>query len=158
MLHRAGSLLKSQIPSGTRPTGTRPCSGFGEIDLVGHGGGDNNGDFACSLTVTDVATGWSEAHNVRNKPPGPRSALWWRFRPHSPFPLLGNDADNGSEFVNHTGCAGCTDQQIAFPRSRRANSNERLQRRAGAADAEFHPARRSSCDTTQPTPYRLKTW
>ena len=41
--------------------------GFVEIDLVGHEGGDNNGDFACSLTVTDIATGWTEVRSVRNK-------------------------------------------------------------------------------------------
>jgi hypothetical protein len=34
--------------------------GFVEIDLVGHEGGDNNGNFASSLTLTDIETGWTE--------------------------------------------------------------------------------------------------
>ena len=41
--------------------------GFVEIDLVGHEGGDNNGEFGFSLTVTDIATGWTEVRTVRNK-------------------------------------------------------------------------------------------
>jgi hypothetical protein len=35
----------------------REHPGFVEIDLVGHEGGGNIGDFGCSL-VTDIATGW----------------------------------------------------------------------------------------------------
>jgi hypothetical protein len=34
--------------------------GFVEIDTGGPRGGDTNGDFAYSLTVTDIATGWTE--------------------------------------------------------------------------------------------------
>ena len=54
--------------------------GFVEIDLVGHEGGDNNGDFACSLTVTDIATGWTEVRSVRNKAARHVFAPWWRSR------------------------------------------------------------------------------
>jgi hypothetical protein len=32
-----------------------------------HEGGDNNGDFASSLTVTDIQTGWTEVRTVRSK-------------------------------------------------------------------------------------------
>ena len=64
---KPGSLLKSQIPMRTWADWDDQRPGFVEIDLVGHEGGDNNGDFASSLTVTDIATGWSEVRTVQNK-------------------------------------------------------------------------------------------
>jgi hypothetical protein len=66
-LTKPGSLLKSQIPMRTWADWDDHRPGFVEIDLVGHEGGDNNGDFASSLTVTDIATGWTEVRSVRNK-------------------------------------------------------------------------------------------
>ena len=41
--------------------------GFLEVDLVGHDGGDLNGEFCYTLTGTDIATGWTETRTVRNK-------------------------------------------------------------------------------------------
>ncbi len=41
--------------------------GFVEIDLVGHEGGNAVGEHAYTLTVTDIATGWTENQSVRNK-------------------------------------------------------------------------------------------
>ena len=74
--------------------------GFVEIELVGHEGGDNNGDFASSLTVTDIATGWTEVHSVRNKAARHVFCALVEIQAGLPFPLLGIDSDNGSEFIN----------------------------------------------------------
>ena len=41
--------------------------GFVEIDLVSHDGGNTIGPFAFTLTVTDIATGWTENRSVPNK-------------------------------------------------------------------------------------------
>ena len=41
-----------------------------------------------------------------------------------PFPLLGIDSDNGSEFINDHLLSWCTAQQITFTRSRPANKND----------------------------------
>jgi hypothetical protein len=41
--------------------------GFVEIDLVGHEGGNAMGDHAYTLTVTDIATGWTENRSVPNR-------------------------------------------------------------------------------------------
>src|SRR5665811_168349 len=38
-----------------------------EIDLVGHEGGNARGEFCFTLTVTDIAKGWTENRSVRNK-------------------------------------------------------------------------------------------
>lgn len=41
-----------------------------------------------------------------------------------PFPLLGVDSDNGSEFINHHLLAWCAARKITFTRSRPGNSND----------------------------------
>ena len=41
-----------------------------------------------------------------------------------PFPLLGIDSDNGSEFINQHLLRWCVSQQITFTRSRPANKND----------------------------------
>jgi hypothetical protein len=57
--------LKSQIPIQTWADWDDRRPGFLEIDLVCHEGGDNNGDFAFSLTVTDIATGFAGRDRLR---------------------------------------------------------------------------------------------
>ena len=81
------------------PTGTQN-PGFLEIDLVGHDGGDLNGEFCYTLTGTDIATGWTETRTVRNKAEHVAAALV-EIQAQLPFPVLGIDSDNGSEFINH---------------------------------------------------------
>ena len=98
--------------------------GFVEIDLVGHEGGNAAGEHAYTLTVTDIATGWTENRSVRNK------ARKWVFAALDdiaramPFPILGVDSDNGSEFINHHLLAWCEQRQITFTRSRPGNTND----------------------------------
>lgn len=123
-LTKPGSLLKSQIPMRTWADWDDHRPGFVEIDLVGHEGGDNQGDFACSLTVTDIATGWTEVRTVRNKAARHVFCALVEIQAALPFPLLGIDSDNGSEFINAHLLSWCTDQQITFTRSRPANSND----------------------------------
>jgi len=52
-------LLKSQIPIRTWAQWDDAVPGFVEIDLVGHEGGNALGDHCYTLTVTDIATGWT---------------------------------------------------------------------------------------------------
>jgi hypothetical protein len=123
-LTKPGSLLKSQIPMRTWADWDDHQPGFVEIDLVGHEGGDNNGDFASSLTVTDIATGWTEVRSVRNKAARHVFAALVEIQAALPFPLLGIDSDNGSEFINEHLLRWCVAQQITFTRSRPANKND----------------------------------
>ena len=64
---KPGSLLKSQIPIRTWAQWDDAVPGFVEIDLVGHEGGNAEGEHAYPLTVTDIATGWTENRSVQNK-------------------------------------------------------------------------------------------
>jgi len=64
---KPGSLLKDSIPIRTWAEWNDAVPGFVEIDLVGHEGGNAMGEHCYTLTVTDIATGWTENRSVRNK-------------------------------------------------------------------------------------------
>ena len=57
---RAGTLLKQQIPIRTFEEWKETRTGFLEADLVAHCGADIEGGYLYTLTLTDVATGWTE--------------------------------------------------------------------------------------------------
>jgi len=61
---KPGSLLKSQIPIRTWSEWDEGVPGFVEIDLVGHEGGNSFGEFCFTLTMTDIATGWTVNRSV----------------------------------------------------------------------------------------------
>lgn len=121
---KPGSLLKSQIPIRTWAQWDDAVPGFVEIDLVGHEGGNAVGDHAYTLTVTDIATGWTENRSVPNKARKWVLAALEEIAGILPFPIRGVDSDNGSEFINHHLLAWCEQRQITFTRSRPGNSND----------------------------------
>jgi hypothetical protein len=117
-------LLKDAIPIRTWAEWDDAVPGFVEIDLVGHEGGNSSGDFCSTLTVTDIATGWTENRTVKNK------AQRWVFEAlveisaAFPFPIKGIDSDNGSEFINAQLLRYCEENKITFTRSRPGNKND----------------------------------
>jgi hypothetical protein len=121
---KPGSLLKSQIPIRTWADWDDAVPGFVEIDLVGHDGGNAAGEHAWTLTVTDIATGWTENRSVPNKARKWVLAALDDIARVMPFPILGVDSDNGSEFINHHLLTWCEQHQITFTRSRPGNSND----------------------------------
>ena len=98
---KPGSLLKSQIPIRTWAEWDDAVPGFVEIDLVGHDGGNAAGEHAWTLTVTDIATGWTENRSVPNKARKWVLAALDEIAAVMPYPILGVDSDNGSEFINN---------------------------------------------------------
>jgi transposase InsO family protein len=121
---KPGSLLKSQIPVRTWADWDDAVPGFVEIDLVAHDGGNAAGEHAWTLTVTDIATGWTENRSVRNKARKWVLAALDDIARVMPFPILGVDSDNGSEFINHHLLAWCEQRRITFTRSRPGNKND----------------------------------
>ena len=121
---KPGSLLKSQIPIRTWADWDDATPGFVEIDLVGHEGGNAAGEHCFTLTVTDIATGWTENRSVPNKARKWVLAALDEIAAIMPFPILGVDSDNGSEFINHHLLAWCEKREITFTRSRPGNSND----------------------------------
>ena len=98
--------------------------GFVEIDLVAHDGGNAAGEYAFTLTVTDIATGWTENRSVPSKAAKCVLAALEGIATKMPFPILGVDSDNGSEFINVYLFLWCRKHQITFSRSRPANKND----------------------------------
>jgi hypothetical protein len=100
--YKPGTLLKSQIPIRTWAEWHDAVPGFVEIDLVGHEGGNATGGHCYTLTVADIATGWTVNRSDKNE------AAKWEFEALEhiasvfPFPIIGIDADNVSEFVTST--------------------------------------------------------
>jgi len=121
---KPGSLLKTQIPIRTWADWDDAAPGFVEIDLVGHEGGNAVGDHCYTLTVTDIATGWTENRSVRNKARRWVIAALEEIAQIMPFPIIGVDSDNGSELINHHLLDWCTKREITFTRSRPGNSND----------------------------------
>lgn len=121
---KPGTLLKHQIPIRTFAEWNEAQPGFAEIDLVAHDGGLALGDFCQTLDLTDICTGWTETEAVPNK------AQVWVFeaiqtiRRRLPFPLLGLDSDNGSEFVNNELLRYCQQERITFTRARPYRKND----------------------------------
>jgi hypothetical protein len=121
---RPGSLLKHQIPVRTFSEWDDARVGFLEIDLVGHDGGNVSGDYCQSLDGTDIKSGWTELRALRNK-----ARVWTHqaiedIRQDLPFPLLGLDSDNGSEFINVHLVKYCEENEITFTRSRPWRKND----------------------------------
>lgn len=121
---RPGTLLKRAIPVRTFADWNEARPGFLEIDLVAHEGGDPRGEFAYSLCCVDVASGWTEPRVVRNR------ARRWTLealkdvQASLPFPLLGLDSDNGSEFINAHLLQWSSEQKVSFTRSRPNEKND----------------------------------
>lgn len=121
---KPGTLLKHQIPIRTFAEWNEQRPGFAEIDLVAHDGGLALGDYCQTLDLTDVCSGWTETEAVPNK------AQVWVFeaiqtiRQRLPFPLLGLDSDNGSEFVNQELLRYCQKERLTFTRARPYRKND----------------------------------
>lgn len=121
---KPGTLLKHQIPIRTFADWNDQQPGFCEIDLVQHDGGINKGDFAHTLNLTDVSTGWTEAAASPNKAQVHVFAALQKIRARLPFPLLGLDSDNGAEFINDELWRYCGQAQITFTRARVGRKND----------------------------------
>jgi hypothetical protein len=121
---KPGTLLKSQVRVRTFADWDDKRPGFEEIDLVQHDGGNSRGFFACTLDVTDVCLGWTEMRAVTTKAQTRVFAALEYIRRNLPFPLLGLDSDNGSEFINDELIRYCTREHITFTRGRRGRKND----------------------------------
>jgi transposase InsO family protein len=98
--------------------------GFFEGDTVAHCGPTLKGEFARTLNLTDVYTGWVFTRTVRNNAhthilTGLRAAV-----SEIPYGVTGLDFDNGSEFLNKSVIGWAGDQGIYFTRSRPYKKND----------------------------------
>lgn len=121
---RPGTLLKHQIPMRTFNEWDEAQPGFLEMDLVGHDGGVIDSHHGFTLNAVDIASGWNSSTALKNK-----AQVWTlegvqKIRAKLPFPLLGLDSDNGSEFINESLYKFCQEHKITFTRSRPYRKND----------------------------------
>jgi hypothetical protein len=121
---KPGSLLKHLIPVQTFTAWDQERPGFLEIDLVAHCGNTTEGQYLNTLTCTDLSTGWTEVTALLHRSQAVVSEAIRLMRQRLPFPLLGIDSDNGSEFINDLLYRYCLNEKITFTRSRPYRKND----------------------------------
>ena len=126
------SKLRKQIP--IRTAWHDPAAGFCEIDLVTHGGQSAAGRFLHTLTLTDIATGWTENRAILHKTEKNTLSAIQEATADFPVPILGFDCDNGVEFLNHLLDNHCKTAGIELTRSRpyRKNDQAHVEQKNGA--------------------------
>lgn len=98
--------------------------GFFEGDTVAHCGPTLKGEFARTLNLTCVHTGWVFTRTVRNNAHAHILAGLQAAVDNVPFAVTGLDFDNGSEFLNTAVIGWAADRGIYFTRSRPYKKND----------------------------------
>ena len=98
--------------------------GFFEVDTVANCGISTQGHYICTLTLTDVHSGWTENRALLNK-----AHRWVKeaiedVKEKLPFQMKGIDSDNGSEFKNTQLLQWCKSNEVIFTRSRSYKKND----------------------------------
>lgn len=129
---RPGTLLRTQIPVRTEHWDVEK-PGYLEADPVAHCGASMSGDFVWSVTLTDVHTQWTETRATWNKGQHGVQTRIAEVEKALPFPILGFDSDNGTEFLNwhlHDYFRE-RERPVGFTRSRpyRKNDNARVEQK-----------------------------
>jgi hypothetical protein len=121
---KPGALLKRHVPVRTFTDWNDACPGFLEADLVAHCGTRAEGSYLYTLVLTDVATGWTECLPLLHRSQEAVLQALDIARRLLPFPLLGLDTDNGSEFLNQEVLTYCEREHITFTRGRAYKKND----------------------------------
>ncbi len=127
---KPGSLLRSEIEiCGSIWDETRP--GFVEADTVAHCGSSSQGPFVLSVTLTDIATQWTESRAIWTKTAERVVEAIKDIETSMPFPIQGFDCDNGSEFLNDHLVRYFKNKRIPLTRSRpyRKNDNAHVEQK-----------------------------
>ena len=116
--------LKAEIPIRTWGEWKGVQPGSGQADLVLHCGESLEGFFLTTLTLVDVATGWTEVQPVwgigMERVGGGVEEVSRRL----PVALRELHTDNGSEFINHTLYDWCRKRGVRLTRGRGYKKND----------------------------------
>lgn len=118
------SHIKKNIPVESYFDKPKDVFGYVEIDLVHHCGETARGEFAYTLTVTEITTGWTELRSIKNK-----AQVWTHQALEDiynsvPFKIIHLHCDNGSEFINAHIVRFVEEKGIEFTRSREYHKND----------------------------------
>lgn len=98
--------------------------GFFEGDTVAHCGPTLKGEFARTLNLTDVHTGWVWTRSLRNNAHTHILAALKSAVHEMPYEVTGLDFDNGTEFLNKAVIKWAGEMEIFFTRSRPYKKND----------------------------------
>ena len=91
--------VRKEVPMKRIPWDTTE-PGHEEVDLVHHGGESSSGEYAHTIQLIDVATGWSERVAVFGRGQSAMEGGFRRILSHIPFAIVELHPDTGSEFFN----------------------------------------------------------
>jgi hypothetical protein len=123
-LTKPGYLIKKQIEVRTFADWNDVTPGFLEADLVAHCGDNVHGQFLNTLTLTDIATGWTELGALLRRSEADVLKALEEAKLVLPFGIQGIDTDNGSEFINYEILGWCENNKVTFTRSREYRKND----------------------------------
>jgi hypothetical protein len=121
---KPGTLLRNTIPVRTFSDWDERHPGFFETDLVALCGDSVRGDYVNALNLTDVASGWVGLEAIMGKAQSRVHPAVDNVRKRLPFPMLGLDPDNGTEFINWLLKRYCDENKITFTRIRPYRKND----------------------------------
>lgn len=123
---RAGfcSAIRREVPIRTFNDWNGPPPGFCEVDMVAHGGTSVAGSFIQTLTMVDVATGWTECLPLVTRDGSLVVDAINRAQSLFPWLLRGVDFDNDSAFMNDVVVPWCREQKLEVTRSRAYKKND----------------------------------
>jgi hypothetical protein len=123
---RAGfySAIRREVPIRTFNDWKDPAPGFCEVDMVAHGGTSTTGSFIQTLTMVEVATGWTECLPLVNRDGSLVVEAIKRSQSLFPWLLRGVDFDNDSAFMNEVVIPWCRGQKLEVTRSRAYKKND----------------------------------
>ena len=120
-----GSAIRRSIPVRTFADWRDPPPGFFEIDMVEHCGGvKTGGDFVHTLTMTDIASGWTECVAMRVREQMLIVEAFDKVAAQLPFAMLGVDSDNDSAFMSQSVFDYCKGHGLEQTRSRAYKKND----------------------------------
>lgn len=96
---RSGSFVKSQIPIEVLDAKVS-VPGYLEADTVAHCGNSLEGEFANTLTITDLLSDWTENRAMLTKTSALVVDKVKEVRSILPFKMRGFSCDDGREFIN----------------------------------------------------------
>ena len=133
--------------------------GYVEVDTVAHCGGSMAGSFAWTLTMTDVASAWTELRAVWNKGAAGVCAALGSFVAEAPFETLMLNSDNDGEFINAhiRRCFPALAPSVVRTRSRsyRKNDNAHVEQKNGAQVRPLYGHGRISDESLLPLMNRI---
>ena len=117
-------LLRSSIKIRRAGDEVEDEPGFFEGDTVAHCGPTLKGEFARTVNLTDVHTGWVFTRTVRNNAHLHVLGALKAAVEEIPFAVTGLDFDNGVEFLNRAVIKWAGEREIFFTRSRPYKKND----------------------------------